>query len=141
MLEGFLGNWGTAIYGFEGLKGWWKHLKTLPYMGGFMAYELVSDLRWTPLLDKAPDIMTWANPGPGAQRGLSWLTHDDNTIKIDQDDVQPSMQELLARAGDSAYWPKEWRSWEMREVEHWLCEYDKWERSNHGQSQKRRYSY
>ena len=45
----------------------------VPCCGMFVAYEIVSDLRWTSLLKGASDIMTWANPGPGATRGLNRL--------------------------------------------------------------------
>ena len=38
------------------------------------------------------------------------------------------MQELLSYSQDDNYWPQEWDHWEMREVEHWLCEYAKWVR-------------
>jgi len=41
--------------------------------GPFISYEVVSDLRHTRYLENAPDIMTWANPGPGAKRGLNRL--------------------------------------------------------------------
>jgi hypothetical protein len=33
---------------------------------------------------------------------------------------------LRTRADDQDLWPTDWPRWEMREVEHWLCEYDKW---------------
>jgi hypothetical protein len=49
------------------------------------------------------------------------------------------MQELLAQANEE--WPEAWRPWEMREVEHWLCEYDKWRRGMGGQRLKRRMQY
>ena len=56
------------------LEDTWNKLRDYPYMGPFMAYEVVTDLRHTHLLENATDIMTWANPGPGAMRGLNRLT-------------------------------------------------------------------
>ena len=50
-----------------------EDLTEIFYLGKFMAYEAVSDLRWTDVLCDAPDIMSWANPGPGCARGLGWL--------------------------------------------------------------------
>ena len=44
-------------------------LQEFPHMGPFTSYEVITDLRHT-LLSDAPDIMTWANPGPGCARGL-----------------------------------------------------------------------
>ena len=46
-------------------------LKDRPGIGPFVAYEVVTDLRHTRYLRDAPDIMTWANAGPGAVRGLN----------------------------------------------------------------------
>lgn len=39
-------------------------------LGGFMAYEIVCDLRYTAVLEHASDKLLWSNPGPGAIRGL-----------------------------------------------------------------------
>jgi len=39
--------------------------------GGFMSYEVVSDLNYTSVLDKATDRFSWANAGPGAMRGIN----------------------------------------------------------------------
>lgn len=129
------------------LQSVWKELCEIDYLGGFMAYEIVSDLRWTPLLNRAPDIMTWANPGPGCARGLGWLSSAGATR-----DVRPSvnnrgqkaamleaMQCLLSFAQDDHFWPVEYRKWEMREVEHWCCEYDKMRRAMAGDPLKRRF--
>lgn len=47
-----------------------ERLTKYPGMGGFMAYEVVCDLRYTYLLENATDKLTWCNPGPGAIRGM-----------------------------------------------------------------------
>jgi hypothetical protein len=106
-----------------------------PYLGPFMAYESVTDLRHTYLLDRAPDIMTWANAGPGAARGLERLRglkpkelYNYNSAK-DQVKMIEDMQALLQSSKDNDYWPQ----WEMREVEHTLCEFDKYERVRLGE--------
>ena len=56
------------------LEKTWKNY--LPYAGfsGFMAYEVVTDLRHTKYLKNADDINTWANAGPGAVRGLNRIS-------------------------------------------------------------------
>ncbi len=115
-----------------------------PYLGSFMAYEIVTDLRHTPLLCDAPDIDSWTVAGPGAARGLGWILYDDPTTfsytsKHQQDRMLGYMRELLgaSRGGDN--WPQGWPDWEMREVEHTLCEYDKWRRGSKGQKLKRLY--
>src|SRR5262245_9968464 len=55
------------------LREVWRDLRSLNYLGGFMAYEVVSDLRWVPFFSGAIDINTWANAGPGCARGISWI--------------------------------------------------------------------
>lgn len=109
-----------------------------PYLGPFMAYEIVTDLRHTSLLDRAPDIMTWANPGPGATRGAGRILYDSATYlrrsrPDDVEEIMDLMQGLLTMSQDPEYWPAGWPSWEMREVEHTLCEFDKYERVRLGE--------
>jgi hypothetical protein len=118
----------------------WSDLRELHYLGNFMAYEVVSDIRWS-ILEDAPDIMDWANAGPGAARGLRWIYQEEfnKNSAADQKRMNVLMQELLERSYDFSYWPSEWKHWEMREVEHWLCEYDKYMRAARGDSMKRRF--
>lgn len=114
-------------------------------IGPFMAYEIVSDLRHTDFLCNAPDIMTWGNPGPGATRGMSWLVNlgletINRNNKMDMRDMVESMQVLIDLSTHPDYWPHAWPPWEMREVEHWLCEYAKYVKAQHmGLRLKRRY--
>lgn len=126
-----------------GLEEVWKDLREFYYLGDFLAYEVVSDLRWSYLVE-APDIMSWANPGPGCARGLGVVTENDKHRfqrgrSEHREIMLPLMQELLALSRDPNYWPAEWRQWEMREVEHWLCEFDKYQRVVSGDRMKRRY--
>ena len=51
-----------------------ENLTLYSYLGNFMAYEVVTDLRFTYLLGKAIDRLTWCNPGPGCIRGLYRLS-------------------------------------------------------------------
>jgi hypothetical protein len=43
------------------------------------------------------------------------------------------MQEILSFSKSDEYWPQNWPHWEMREVEHTLCEFDKYERARLGE--------
>ena len=117
-------------------------LKTVDSVGGFMAYEMVSDMRHTRLLEDATDIMTWANPGPGCRRGLQrlGLPHSPDWAAIN------SMQYLLARAHYSSAMPwdtltdhrvSELPVFEMRDIEHSLCEFDKYARVKFNEGQPR----
>lgn len=121
-----------------------EQLKTVKYIGPFQAYEMVTDMRHTRLLEDATDIMTWANPGPGAKRGLQRLnlpsTPDRKAIE--------SMRLLLSHAPGSGFAPFfdslspiEYPVFEMRDIEHSLCEFDKYCRVKFGEGQPRsRYS-
>jgi len=113
----------------------WKVLCAMPYMGPFMAYEVITDLRFTPILERSPDINSWANPGPGARRGLSRLQGEDKDFhrSTKSAKLQELMQEILWKSRLSENWPKDWPRWEMREVEHTLCEFDKYERARTGE--------
>lgn len=110
------------------LEGAWNWFRRFPLLGAFMAYEVVTDLRHTCLLDKATDIMTWANPGPGACRGMERLLGLEPGSAFNRSnpkhcaEVNQLMQALLAGSQKSANWPVSWGRWEMREVEHSLCE-------------------
>lgn len=117
-----------------------------PYLGPFMAYEVITDLRHTYLLRDATDIMTWASPGPGAARGAGRVYLEDpklfNRHRFPELlAIQTIMQGLLEESQDPQRWPGDWPAWEMREVEHTLCEFDKYERVRLGEgTPKQRYN-
>ncbi len=120
------------------LEGTWQWFRSQRGIGDFLAYEIVSDLRHTKYLRDAPDIMTWANAGPGALRGLTRLwgyqpkTRQISGYAFPKKNALEAMQNLLA-GSRGARWKLHIPSWEMRDVEHWLCEFDKYERIRLGQ--------
>lgn len=124
----------------------WDYFTGFHGIGSFLAYEIVSDLRHTKYLNKAPDIMTWANAGPGALRGLTRVWgHQPKTRRNDGSEVNfpkkyalEAMQLLLAKSRTEL--PKWMQRWEMRDVEHWLCEFDKYERIRLGQGVLERFT-
>ena len=105
----------------------WDWFRRYPRSGDFMAYEIVTDLNHTPgLMATAPDVMTWANAGPGAIRGLNRIHGRELERKLTKEASNLEMQTLLAAS--QAHWPIEWPKWDMRTVEHTLCEFDKYQR-------------
>ena len=92
-------------------------------VGPFIAYEIVTDLRHTPVLNCAHDINWWANVGPGALRGLRRL---DPAMR--PSDALGKMRALLMRSRDErdgvlgGHVPP----LELRDIEHSLCEWDKY---------------
>lgn len=132
------------------LEAAWNWLKKFDYFGPFHSYEIVTDLRHTALLERAPDIMTWANPGPGARRGLNRVHgRDKKDHSISREGLIEEMRELLGYSKTFDLWPgrdlrgmtryreADWPSWEMRDVEHTLCEFDKYERIRLGEGRTR----
>jgi len=127
-------------------------LRQFSFMGTFHAYEIVTDLRWTHLLRRAPDIHSWANPGPGCRRGLNVLMGRDKDARewTNNDELLNEMNIILEESTTKRQWqafagqmnakyPKLSTpfSWEMRDVEHTLCEFDKYERTRHGEGRPR----
>ena len=92
-------------------------------IGPFIGYEIISDLRWY-FLSKATDRCFWANPGPGCKRGMQRLGYQvsqEGLRKVRADVVtHPDFAPLRIHA--DGVWPP----FEMREIEHSLCEFDKY---------------
>lgn len=126
--------------------------------GPFMAYEVVTDLRHTRYLRNAPDIYTWANAGPGAIRGLNRLYGRDLAAKPRPEQTNEEMRQLMVDLNQVGVgsWPSTSEGqrsfsdvfggpraydqpplFEMRDVEHTLCEFDKYERVRLGEGKMR----
>lgn len=134
-----------------------KIAKGNPGYGPFLAYEIVSDLRWTPALWEAEDILTWANAGPGAMRGVNRLLgipvgwHPTKKRKsgrrakwpvkvLSPEEYVDCMRDLLEMKDEylgSIFHHYDTPPFEMREIEHSLCEFDKYMRVKLGQGRPR----
>ena len=120
------------------LEETWHILRDYPYMGPFMAYEVVTDLRHTYLLKNANDIVTWANAGPGAMRGLNRLTGRELGFCKRSHDWNKEMNVLYKTVIQRLNkWILINRSYEMREIEGGLCEFDKYSRIAKGEGRTR----
>jgi hypothetical protein len=114
-----------------------RHLAQFQGWGGFMAYEVVCDMRWTRYGAKWADVNTFAHAGPGAKRGLNRLYGRDVKAGLKDGDA---LQDMIALLGEvRKVWPrtKNCPRLELREIEHSLCEYDKYERVRLGQGTPR----
>lgn len=124
----------------DSMREAWKWLRKQPYLGKFHSYEIVTDLRHTEwfLGGRSPrDVTTWANVGPGARRGANRVAGRDVRARASDEQVVEEMKTLLRLSRDGRYWPAQWPSWELREVEHTLCEFDKYERVRLGEGRPR----
>lgn len=130
------------------LESVWTKFQQHRYIGWgpFMAYEVVTDLRHTRYLRNAQDIWTWANAGPGAIRGLNRLYGRDLAAKPRPEQTNAEMLKLMIELNDlddpgfnetfgepCDVNPR----FEMRDIEHSLCEADKYERVRLGEGKMR----
>jgi hypothetical protein len=115
------------------LEAVWEWFRRFPRSGDFIAYEVVTDLNHTSLLDWAPDNMVWANAGPGAIRGLNRIRGRALEQKVPKETSNYEMWEILEISRYPDFWPSDWSAWDMRTVEHTLCEFDKYERLRLGE--------
>ena len=96
--------------------------------GGFMSYEVVTALNYTPVLDKAKDRFSWANAGPGAKRGLNRIFGRELTKSIKQENANEEMKDLLSKKHTYLKSHVPIKDVDMRTIEHSLCEFDKYQR-------------
>lgn len=125
-----------------------KWLELFPGFSGFMGYEAACDMSYTSLLKDAQDIFTWANPGPGAMRGLNRLHGRKLDWKIPEQQAVGEMKDLLAIAnspdsplGEHVFNRAQHHtgsSWlVLRDIESGLCETDKYLRVKNGEGKPR----
>lgn len=114
------------------LESTFQFLRQFQCIGSFISYEIVSDFRWyEELLGKAMDKLTWANIGPGCARGLLRLgmpKHLSSLIKLYNDTTSlPTFWNIACSEAP----------FELREIEHSLCEFDKYQRVKTGAGRPR----
>lgn len=105
-----------------------KKLMTYDGWGPFLAYQAVVDMRFTPLLDNAGDITSWAAAGPGTLRGLNRLLGRP---------IKQSMSQAEARDHIVDLWPQLMNetgvTMDLTDVPNVLCETDKYLRAINGE--------
>lgn len=102
-----------------GMRETWQYLQMQKHVGPFMAYQMVLDMMYTCLLEKATDRGTWACVGPGAFRGLRRLRPD---LKPSQ--MLEAMQYLQYRSMKCL--PPGFPPMDIHDIEFCLCELDKY---------------
>jgi len=119
-----------AIVDFNTLKDAVTVLIDYPMIGHFVAYELACDMTYCKILNKAEDIKTWANPGPGAMRGLNRIFRGeyDKRPKHPKEIYQEEMRTLFKQLKSKAQKHIKGSEWplDMRVIENALCETDKY---------------
>lgn len=122
----------------------YAELQTLPFVGVFTANEMLMDIAYlTGDLDSAPDRLTFVRLGPGAVRGLRRLQGKPPGTGLTQ--PRPTAEDWAAfeslAAGIRGDPPARGTELTVHDVEHCLCEYDKYRRAQGGQALKNKYRY
>jgi hypothetical protein len=114
-----------------------KVLRTGYGWGGFLAYEVCCDMRWSRYGERWMDRAAFCHAGPGALRGLNRVAGREVNTPLKEQDALDEMYRLYLDMKRS--WPKGklYPTLEMREIEHTLCEFDKHQRVVQGQGRPR----
>jgi hypothetical protein len=126
------------MYADGTMEGCTKILMQYPMQGPFTAYEVICDMRYhRNMLWNAPDRKKWANLGPGARRGINRIVSGKKKPNVFHTTAEyiEFMQELLKTSPQ--YRGKHVPPMEMREIEHSLCEFDKWLRVHNNEGRPR----
>ena len=96
--------------------------------GHFYSIIITPVIKLLPQFDRfnPTDKLTWCNKGPGAQKGMSWLVYGNPNKKFtgyQWVEYTQQLYDVMNKPFEKVF-PKE--SITMREVEHWLCEFQKY---------------
>tara|TARA_R100001369_G_scaffold92046_2_gene135258 strand:+ start:342 stop:1199 length:858 start_codon:yes stop_codon:yes gene_type:complete len=100
---------------------------------GFMTKEILQDALHTKVFPTCTDTNTWCPVGPGAKRGLNRVLGFHKDAKLNNG------LEVMIRLFDErcVFWPEDWVTLELHDIQFQLCEFDKYERVKHGEGRPR----
>lgn len=112
-------------------------LRAIPNFGSFMAGQIAGDWTYTPLLENAPDLKTWAPMGPGSVRGFNRIMQ--NPGKLSKRPPEALWLEKLSkwRAAIIKRMGSEYEDLTALDVQNCLCEVDKFLRVKNGEGRPR----
>lgn len=118
-----------------------KMFTSVPGYASFLGYELALDMEMIGLLVDPVDKYSWANPGPGARRGLNHIFGRDRNF---QQPVPKFLQEMRELFYESTFFLEPHVGvrypFDMRCIENGLCELGKYVRARETGRSKRRYT-
>jgi alpha-glutamyl/putrescinyl thymine pyrophosphorylase clade 1 len=106
----------------------------------FMSGQVVADAKWGGALRNAPDWTTFAVSGPGSARGLNRVCGRPAKITWAGGEVDWHATLLEVRKAILPSLPKSLRDLDAQNIEHGLCELDKWCRVQEGGRPKQTYA-
>lgn len=113
----------------EGMHGL---LTTFKGFGQFIAYQACVDMRFTSILQNAPDRGIWAAAGPGTIRGLNRLAKRPVDFRLKQDQARHEMQDIYSDIQE-----RTGVKMDFSDVPNILCETDKYLRIKSGEGKMR----
>ena len=124
------------LKGFSTMQGLWRRL--LPFAGfsTFIAGQVVADMRWA-CIGPWDDRYYWAPIGPGSRRGMNRLNGLPLKATIKDRDFDLQLQEIIALCHSEVSVDITSRM-EAIDYQNCLCEYDKYERTLHGEGKPKR---
>lgn len=120
------------VYPFRSLRHTHELIMASNGWGNFMAYQAVVDMRFTCLLEDAPDARTWAAAGPGTIRGLNRTHGRPVDAALSQERALHEMRAIYEVAEQETGVPLD-----FSDVPNALCETDKYLRVQLGQGKPR----
>lgn len=111
-------------------------LCSVPNWGSFMSGQVVADWSYTPLLDQARDLYSWAPFGPGSRRGYNRmlglpLKHPAPSEDVWCEQLMEWRADILLALGGKH------ETFTLHDVQNCLCELDKYERVRLGEGRPR----
>lgn len=121
----------------ESLQSYANRLMQVRGLGaGFLAAQVVADVKYTPLLNTtvAVDWHSWCLPGPGSKRGLNRLLNQDLEANWATPTFQKYVWELTKEVNSKLA-----LQLHAQDVQNCLCEFDKYVRAKKGGRPKQTY--
>jgi hypothetical protein len=118
-------------------------LQKLPGLGGsgFMAAQVVCDLKYTYVLETAKDWWTWCSPGPGSKRGMNRLHNREIDAAFSKEQWVKEiaeLQKIVSKKFNLQICRKEMERFHAQDLQNCLCESDKYNRVLFGTGQSKR---
>lgn len=106
------------------------HSRLMQYdgMGSFMAAQIVADMKYTPVLKKAKDWMTFASSGPGSRRGMNYVMGLSRKNRWREHEWRDALAELHALVQPHfEHW--NYPRIHAQDLQNCLCEFSKYSRT------------
>jgi len=101
---------------------------------GFLAAQVIADLKYTPVLAEAYDWFTWCSLGPGSMRGMNRLVGHPKDHKWNADVFRRVINQLRDVVSDEIA-----VDLCAQDLQNCLCEFDKYVRAQEGGKPKQNY--